>query len=50
MFVFVSHTGMQHGVIVGSAPYGVSLNEILMPQYLRALDYSSHIVGKVSST
>ncbi|GAB1600814.1 arylsulfatase J-like [Argonauta hians] len=40
------HTGLQHGVIVGSQKYGLPLNETLMPQYLNNLGYSSHIVGK----
>ncbi|KAH9492409.1 hypothetical protein Btru_051041 [Bulinus truncatus] len=40
------HTGMQSGVIVGSQPYGLPLNETLLPQYLNPLGYRSHIVGK----
>lgn len=40
------HTGMQHGVLVGAAPYGLPLNETLMPQYFNKLGYSSHIIGK----
>ncbi|KAK0055869.1 arylsulfatase I [Biomphalaria pfeifferi] len=40
------HTGMQSGVIVGTQPYGLPLNETILPQYLNQLGYSSHIVGK----
>ncbi|CAG5130887.1 unnamed protein product [Candidula unifasciata] len=40
------HTGMQSGVIVGDQPYGLPLNETIMPQHLNALGYQSHIVGK----
>ena len=41
---FVS--GMQ-GVIYASQPYGLGLNETLMPQYLKQLGYATHGVGKV---
>ena len=40
--------GLQKSVIVGSAPYGLGLNETIMPQYLKKLGYKTHIVGKVS--
>lgn len=40
------HTGLQHGVLVGASPYGLPLNETLMPQYFNKLGYSSHIIGK----
>ncbi|KAK7093086.1 hypothetical protein V1264_008737 [Littorina saxatilis] len=40
------HTGMQHGVIYGDQPYGLPLEETLMPEYLNPLGYRSHIVGK----
>ena len=39
---------MQHGVIRGSAPYGVGLDETLMPEFLKEVGYASHIVGKVT--
>ncbi|ESO90112.1 hypothetical protein LOTGIDRAFT_206748 [Lottia gigantea] len=40
------HTGMQHSVIVGDQPYGLPLNESIMPQFFSTLGYESHIVGK----
>ncbi|GFO38158.1 arylsulfatase j-like [Plakobranchus ocellatus] len=40
------HTGLQHKVIMGADPYGLPLNETLMPQYLNKLGYRSHMVGK----
>ncbi len=36
------HTGLQHDVIVSSSPYGLSLNETLLPQYLKKQGYSTH--------
>ena len=39
--------GLQHGVILGEQPYGLGLNETLLPQYLKELGYKTHIVGKV---
>ncbi|XP_030845444.1 arylsulfatase I isoform X1 [Strongylocentrotus purpuratus] len=40
------HTGLEHGVIGVSHPYGLGLEEKLMPQYLRELGYRTHMVGK----
>ncbi|XP_014674868.1 PREDICTED: arylsulfatase B-like isoform X2 [Priapulus caudatus] len=40
------HTGQQVDTILGSRPYGVPLNETLMPQYLKKCGYATHIVGK----
>ncbi|CAH3038820.1 unnamed protein product [Porites evermanni] len=40
------HTGMQHSVIQISQPYGLGLNETLLPQYLQKLGYATHAVGK----
>ena len=38
---------MQNGVILAAQPYGLGLNETLMPQYLKELGYATHGVGKV---
>ena len=38
---------MQHDVILASQPYGLGLNETLLPQYLKELGYATHAVGKV---
>ena len=38
---------MFDGVIKPSEPYGVSLEEKLLPEYLKELGYSTHIIGKV---
>lgn len=40
------HTGMQHGVLYGAEPRGLPLSEKLLPEYLKDLGYSNHIVGK----
>lgn len=40
------HTGMQVDVIYGPQPYGLPLNEKILPQYLNELGYTSRIVGK----
>ncbi|XP_032663859.1 arylsulfatase B isoform X1 [Odontomachus brunneus] len=40
------HTGMQHGVLKGAEPRGLPLHEKILPEYLRDLGYSTHIVGK----
>ena len=40
--------GMQHSVILAAQPYGLGLNETLLPQHLQKLGYATHAVGKVS--
>jgi len=40
------HMGMQHEVILPSAPWGVPLKHQMLPQYLDTLGYDSHMVGK----
>nr|UNO37574.1 GSS1 [Psylliodes laticollis] len=40
------HTGMQHYVILEMEPWGLSLNETLMPQLLKQNGYTTHAVGK----
>jgi len=40
--------GLQDGVIFPGEPFGLGLNETLLPQMLKKLDYSTHMVGKVS--
>ncbi|KAH9492435.1 hypothetical protein Btru_051104 [Bulinus truncatus] len=36
----------RHPIHTGTQPYGLPLNETLLPQYLNELGYRSHIVGK----
>jgi arylsulfatase A-like enzyme len=40
------NNGMQHGVITGAKVWGLPSTEVLLPQYLAKLGYSSHLVGK----
>ncbi|RZF40346.1 hypothetical protein LSTR_LSTR017283 [Laodelphax striatellus] len=37
---------MQHLVILEAEPWGLSLQEQLMPQYLKKQGYSTHALGK----
>lgn len=37
---------MQHLVILEAEPWGLSLYERLMPQYLKQKGYSTHAIGK----
>ena len=39
---------MQHSVILAAQPYGLGLDETLLPQHLQKLGYATHAVGKVS--
>ncbi|XP_058126650.1 arylsulfatase B [Anopheles ziemanni] len=40
------HTGMQHTVLYAMEPRGLPLSETLLPEYLKNLGYTNHIVGK----
>ena len=44
-----NYSGMQHSVILAAQPYGLGLNETLMPQYFKQLGYATHAVGKVQN-
>ena len=44
----MNNTGLQHSVIHSPEPYGLGLDEKLLPQYLKDLNYSTHAIGKVS--
>lgn len=38
--------GLQHYVLVSAEPFGLLLNQTIMPEYLKQLGYDTHIVGK----
>ena len=38
---------MQSGTIDAASPWGLSLKEKLLPQYLKEQGYKTHAVGKV---
>lgn len=38
---------MQHSVLMAGQPFGLGLQEKLLPQYLKELSYATHGVGKV---
>ena len=40
------HTGRQHSVLWPEEPRGLMTNMTLLPEYLRELGYSTHMVGK----
>lgn len=47
--LFECNTGLQHGVISSSHPYGLPLDKVLMSEWFKKLGYNTHAVGKVSS-
>ncbi|XP_042900784.1 arylsulfatase B isoform X2 [Parasteatoda tepidariorum] len=40
------HTGLQHGPIPSSHPYGLSLKFRLLPEWLKNMTYDTHAIGK----
>ena len=40
------HTGLQHGVIDAPDPYGLPLDNVLLPQQLKHCGYGTYMVGK----
>ncbi|XP_055333770.1 arylsulfatase B-like [Paramacrobiotus metropolitanus] len=40
------HTGLQQDVIYGVEPWGLGLEEKLLPQFLRHMGYKTHAIGK----
>ncbi|XP_058065389.1 arylsulfatase B [Anopheles bellator] len=40
------HTGMQHTVLYAMEPRGLPLAEKLLPEYMKDLGYSNHMLGK----
>ena len=46
-YYMITILGMHHSVIMGGQPFGVGLDEKLLPQYLKEMGYATHAVGKV---
>ena len=44
--MYTIHTGMQHSIVTSNHPYALPLDLTIMPQYLKALGYATHMVGK----
>jgi arylsulfatase B len=40
------HVGMQNYVIVSDEPWGLGVEEKLMPEYFKDAGYATHLVGK----
>ena len=38
---------MQQSLIFAALPYGVGLDEVFLPQYLKEQGYQTHAIGKV---
>lgn len=43
---YPSNVGMQHFVIANFEPWGLGLDEKLLPEYMRDAGYATHLVGK----
>ena len=43
---YASRVGMQHYVVLGAGPYGLPLDQTLLPQKLKSLGYTTHMIGK----
>jgi len=40
------HTGLQQGVPLAGQPFGLGLDNKLLPQYLKEIGYTNHMIGK----
>ncbi|KAL5259356.1 hypothetical protein ACHWQZ_G009712 [Mnemiopsis leidyi] len=43
---YPSRIGLQHSIIGPDTPFGLPLNETILPEYMRKLGYSVHGIGK----
>lgn len=43
---YTSSVGMQRFVITSEQPFGIGLDEKLLPEYLKEVGYRTHLVGK----
>jgi arylsulfatase A-like enzyme len=49
MVTEIRFLGMQYGVVQTELPWGLNLNETILPEVLSANGYATHMLGEISS-
>lgn len=44
--IYPINNGMQHGVVMSTYPWGLSVNEKLISEYFNEFDYKTYLIGK----